>query len=218
MKRALSGAVGSALLASAFLFPGATAQSPSAGPSLAPAASPGAGGTSDAHPAHIHDGTCAAVGDVVAPLRDISTRGPGGGGVTTSAGVEFSVTRVDMTIPQILKSPHVINAHLSADQINTYIACGAITGKKNDRNLVVELQEQNGSGFHGIAFLQEDGNKTVVFAVLFNPAEATSSGIGNPSSSPAASFAPLPSVAPSLAPLPSAAASLAPLPSASRAP
>ncbi|MFN8620205.1 MAG: hypothetical protein U0869_05600 [Chloroflexota bacterium] len=199
MKRALTGAAGTALLASAFLLPSTAAQSPSAAPSMAPMGSPAAG-ASDAHPAHIHDGTCAAVGDVVAPLRDISINGPGGGGVTTGAGVEFSITRVDLTIPQMLKSPHVINAHLSADQIDTYIACGAIEGKKNDRNLVVELQEQNASGYRGIAFLQEDGDKTIVFTVLFDPAEGTGSPVGGPSTS----FAPLPSVAASLAPLPSA--------------
>ena len=59
MKRTSMGAASAALLASAILVPGALGQSPSVAPA-SPAASPAAAG--DAHPAHIHSGTCTELG------------------------------------------------------------------------------------------------------------------------------------------------------------
>lgn len=221
MKHARSLAAGTALLASALLVPGVAAQSPA--PSMAPLPSPAASlgtgmDTHASHPAHIHTGTCTELGDVVGPLRDIAPlQGAATGSLASLPGVEVSVSRVNLTIPQMLRDPHAINAHLSADQVDVYIACGEITGRRNDRNLVIPLAEQNASGYRGVAFLQDDGNRTVVFTVLFD-ATGTSDGTTGPMASPPVgpeaspslgipteSLAPLPSLAPVDSPVASAA-------------
>jgi hypothetical protein len=71
-------------------------------------------GATGGHPAHIHSGTCAELGDVVYPLTDVDASGE-------------SVTVVDVPLSDLLtKGPYAINIHLSADEIGTYVACGDI--------------------------------------------------------------------------------------------
>jgi hypothetical protein len=204
MKHGRTMVAGTALLASALLVPGVAAQSPA--PSVAPVGSPDASpatATGEVHPAHIHAGSCPTPGDIVAPLRDVTApRGGQTGSLTSIEGVEVSVTRVNPQIPQMLRDPHAINVHLSADDLDTYIACGDITGRRNDRNLVIPLAEQNGSGHRGVAFLQDDGNRTVVFTVLFS---GDGTGVIDPLASPPIGTEPSPSLdvpTESLAPLP----------------
>jgi hypothetical protein len=65
------------------------------------------------HPAHIHSGTCDDLGDVVFPLEDV---------------VEgSSESTVEASIDDILAADHAINVHLSADEMDVYVACGEIT-------------------------------------------------------------------------------------------
>ena len=71
-------------------------------------------GATGGHPAHIHSGTCAELGDVVYPLTDLDASGA-------------SVTIVEVPLADLLASgPYAINIHLSADEIGTYVACGDI--------------------------------------------------------------------------------------------
>jgi hypothetical protein len=71
-------------------------------------------GATGGHPAHIHSGTCAELGDVVYPLTDLDASGA-------------SVTTIDVPLAELLASgPYAINIHLSADEIGTYVACGDI--------------------------------------------------------------------------------------------
>lgn len=71
-------------------------------------------GATGGHPAHIHSGTCAELGDVVYPLTDVNASGE-------------SVTVVDVPLADLLSGgPYAINIHLSADDIETYVACGDI--------------------------------------------------------------------------------------------
>jgi len=132
-----------------------------------PAASPGesapAGDVSKVpHPAHIHNGTCANLGDVVAPLNDVTM-------IEGSDWVSASTTDVDLSIEDMLKSPHAIMAHASADQIGVYIACADLTGDPSSKRLVVALDDQNESGFYGVAFLQKTDGKTQVELSLTAP-------------------------------------------------
>jgi hypothetical protein len=72
-------------------------------------------GATGGHPAHIHSGTCADLGDVVYPLTDVDASGE-------------SVTVVDVPLADLLSGgPYAINVHLSADEIGTYVACGDVT-------------------------------------------------------------------------------------------
>ena len=109
------------------------------------------------HPAHIHSGTCADLGDVVFPLTDISLA-PTADGATPAAQpmmmhadeVLTSVTIVDDTLANLLAGRYAINVHESAENIGNYIACGDIAGEvrlhmRSDAppGLVIPLRELN---------------------------------------------------------------------------
>mgnify|MGYP006952613118 CR=1 FL=1 len=119
-----------------------------------------------ARPVHIHAGNCDELGDVVAPLTDLA--GPVGapvGQADRAAIGESSFTNVPLPLDAILAGDHAINAHLSAEEIGTYIACGEIGGILTPQGaLIVGLRESMDSGFTGVAFLipAADGASTDV--------------------------------------------------------
>jgi hypothetical protein len=124
-------------------------------------------------PAHIHAGSCDELGEVVAPLSDL-TLAAGGTGDTegtdaegAAAGnadaipAEYSFTTVDLSLDDILAADHAINIHESADNIDEYIACGDLGGTVDaNGSLVVGLQELNDSGYAGIAVLSPSTTAT----------------------------------------------------------
>jgi plastocyanin len=127
----------------------------------------------ETHPAHIHAGTCAELGDVVVPLNDVTVPEGTASGPQTSAMVEVSEgNRADIPLQEIIDGGHAINVHLSAEEIGTYIACGDIGGILNEREngegmeLFVQLHELNGSGHVGVAWLGADGDATNVGITL----------------------------------------------------
>jgi hypothetical protein len=129
-------------------------------------ATPFAQPVAPARPAHIHSGNCAELGDVVVPLTDLTQpAGDDVGQTERATSVESSFTTVPMTLDAILGADHAINVHLSAERIDTYIACGELGGAINATGaLVVGLREESISGFTGIAFLSPgaDGVSTDV--------------------------------------------------------
>lgn len=126
-----------------------------------------------AHPAHIHSGTCAQLGDVVFPLGDVSSEILVEG--TPMAGedmgpddneVEWSVTTVAAPLADIVAGGHTINVHESAENIGTYIACGDIGGvMMGSSDLAIGLGELNDSGYSGIARLHDNGDGTTTVTV-----------------------------------------------------
>ena len=70
-------------------------------------------GATGGHPVHIHTGTCDTLGEVVHGLTDIDANGE-------------SVTTVDTSLTDLLDGEFAINAHLSAEEISVYVACGNI--------------------------------------------------------------------------------------------
>lgn len=122
-----------------------------------------------AHPAHIHTGTCDALGDVAVPLNDVVVpEGTVSGPAAETPVMDSGGNRVEMPLQEIIDGGHAINVHLSSDQIDAYIACGNIGGIINEREngegreLLIPLEELNGSGYVGIAWLGEDGDATNV--------------------------------------------------------
>ena len=111
-------------------------------------------------PVHIHTGDCAQLGEVVYPLTDlVAPVGVGGGQADEAAQAESSFSTVPVTLETLLAGDHAINAHLSADEIGTYIACGEIGGVLDVNGaLIVGLRESSDSGFTGIAFLAPAGD------------------------------------------------------------
>ncbi|HEX5497811.1 MAG TPA: hypothetical protein VFX03_01235, partial [Thermomicrobiales bacterium] len=105
---------------------------------------------------HIHNGSCAQLGDVVYPLTNVSASGmmagmiamaatpssgmpaamatPGGltmspaTGATTAIPVETSQTLVDVSLADLLAKPYAVNVHESQANIQNYIACGDVGG------------------------------------------------------------------------------------------
>ena len=133
----------------------------------------------EAHPAHIHSGTCDQLGDVVYPLADVTY--PTGEQVGAAGGHEVKVSEVnhvDAPLQEIIDGGHAINVHLSAEEIGTYIACGNIAGVVHEREngegmeIVIALAELNDSGHAGIAWLGDDGEGgTNVIVSLIEPDE-----------------------------------------------
>jgi plastocyanin len=135
------------------------------------------------HPAHIHSGTCAELGDVVAPLMDVafSSTDVAKSGPDSAIPVKFSETVVDMPLQEIIDGGHAINVHKNADEIDAYIACGdiggAVTTDENGRSeLRIGLGALNGSGHTGVAWLGADGDSTQVTVMLIEPGTMASEG------------------------------------------
>ena len=132
-------------------------------------ATPASGGAGP-HPLHIHTGNCDELGAVVAPLTDlVSPEGDRVGQRNRAAAASTSYTSVPLTLDAILADDHAINAHLSAEQIDVYIACGEIGGTvAPDGSLTIGLRELNDSSYTGIAYLAPgaDGASTDVTVFL----------------------------------------------------
>jgi plastocyanin len=140
------------------------------------------------HPAHIHSGSCAQLGDVVAPLKDVAEPEGDHSGASTAFPLETSETIVDMTLQDILDGDHAVNVHKSADEIGVYIACGDIGGvvstdEGGRTELVIALGELNDSGYYGVANIgiDEGSDQTEVTVTIIEPG-AMVSGSGTESS------------------------------------
>jgi hypothetical protein len=164
---------------------------------------PAAMGGETPHPAHIHSGTCMELGDVVYPLTDVAgpdamaspssspaamdmmdmDEGTPMAGMDESAEVvATSMTDVEAALDDILAAEHAINVHESAENIGNYIACGDVTGEVTDGTLEIELQELNGSGYSGEAYLVDNGDGTTTVTVTLMKSE--SGMTGTPEASP----------------------------------
>lgn len=126
-----------------------------------PAPSPVA--VASGHPAHIHDGSCAALGAVAYPLENVIGTSVAASNVIA---VELGVTSIDVTLETILAAPRAINVHQSVDNIASYIACGDIGGTPNRSDLFIGLGELNGSGYSGIAWLHDNGDGSTTVSVF----------------------------------------------------
>ncbi len=75
-----------------------------------------AAGAEAPHPVHIHEGTCDDLNPEPAfPLEDVE-------GGTSS-------TTIDVGATELLEGEYAVNVHESADQLDTYIACGEIPSR-----------------------------------------------------------------------------------------
>ena len=155
-----------------------------------PSASPQAG-ASIAHPAHIFDGSCANVGDIVYPLNDLvlPPQGTPAPSDTTAATpgasleevVAYSSTTLEGTLDELLQGGYSLNVHESPEAIETHIACGDIVGPATDGAVTIDLPEVNGSGFDGIAVIRDQGDGTLSIEVFLSAVDG-----GSPGASPEA--------------------------------
>jgi plastocyanin len=140
------------------------------------------------HPAHIHSGSCADLGDIVYPLTDVALATAGEAfGAADAIPVEESDTDIDASLSSMLSAPHAINIHQSADAIQIYIACGDIGGRVVDGDLVIGLSELGGSGHSGIAVLDgDDEDETDVTIYLAKYGTSAAEEAAAPDTTPAA--------------------------------
>lgn len=133
------------------------------------------------HPAHIHQGTCAALDPNPAyPLNDIvlTPEASPAAGTATALQVATSVTTVDVALGDLLAGSWAINVHESATAIGHYLACGDIGGTPVADNLTIGLRLLGTDGYAGIAILHADGDQTTVtldLVVGIPPAPAAAS-------------------------------------------
>jgi plastocyanin len=131
------------------------------------------------HPAHIHSGTCATLGDVVYPLDNVGgdtimgTPAPESAvGADTAIPVEASITVVQASFADITGGEFAVNVHESAENIGNYIACGDVGGEVYGPSLAFGLGELNNSGFSGVAHLMDNGDGTTTVSVFLMESEA----------------------------------------------
>jgi len=144
------------------------------------------------HPAHIHSGTCAELGDVTYPLTDVGTEGADTGtpmaghemGTPASMGDmgspmsgdmaiaspaategETSLTIVAAPLADLAGGGYAINVHESAENIGNYIACGDIAGAADGADVTVQLATLNDSGYSGTATLHDNGDDTTTVTI-----------------------------------------------------
>jgi hypothetical protein len=160
-----------------------------AGAQATPEATPG-----HAHPAHIHSGSCAALGDVVAPLSDVSLNAINNAtpmaaemvGASTAIPVLSSITTVDMAFEDIIGGEHAINVHESAENIGNYVACGDVGGMMvGETDLLFGIAPLNDSGLSGVGALHDNGDGTTTVYVYLSTG-TSSGGTSSPVASPAA--------------------------------
>jgi len=147
------------------------------------------------HPAHIHSGSCATLGDVVYPLTDVGGMAMG----TPTAGDmmgtpemgemmasptsmdamsgdmamaspspmagEMSVTTVDVALSDLTAGDYAINVHESAENIGNYIACGDLKGATGGTDVTIDLATLNDSGYSGTAMLHDNGDGTTTVTI-----------------------------------------------------
>ena len=128
------------------------------------------------HPAHIHAGGCPGVGDVVAPLNDVTVVGNEAQGAEDHVHVDYGLSTVELTLDDILAADHAINVHQSADDMGTYIACGNIGGHDVNGSFLVGLGAVGDSGYSGIAWLTDNGDGTTDVEVAISHSGATEMG------------------------------------------
>jgi hypothetical protein len=131
----------------------------SAPPGSAAAARPAAqaGPLPPPRPVTLHAGSCAALGDVAQVLTDATYPIGEAQGQPSAVVSETSFTRVSLFLDELLASPHAVNVAESAENPGTSIACGDIGGVLDELGaFVIGLQEQNGSGYRGVAYIASD--------------------------------------------------------------
>lgn len=128
----------------------------------------------EGRPVHIHTGSCGEdeLGDVIQPLSNLLEAAGDIGGNDAAVPAETSFTNVPLVLEDILAEDHAINAHLSTEEVGTYIACGEVGGPvAEDGSLSIALKQQSDSGFTGIAFLSPgDDEATTDVSVFIAPA------------------------------------------------
>ena len=118
-------------------------------------------------PSHIHIGDCDELGEVVQPLNSLTVPVGAVSGNSDAVIAEAAFTNIPQSLDELLTEDHALKVHLSADQIQTYLACGDIGGAADaDGALIVGMKELDDSGYAGIAYLVPAANGSTSISVM----------------------------------------------------
>jgi hypothetical protein len=127
-------------------------------------------------PARIFAGRCGALGAEPAfQLIDVGSvegveEDESPSGALTAIPAEFSTTVVNTSLDTLLAAEHAIDVRVDAADPATSIACGDVGGPveagTDGAQLAVGLQERGQSAYSGIAWLQQEADRTLVRVFL----------------------------------------------------
>jgi hypothetical protein len=151
-------------------------------------------------PARIYSGRCGALGGEPAfQLIDVgsvegSEQGETPAGALTAIPAEFSTTVVNTTLADLLAAEHAVDIRVDDADPATSIACGDIGGPletgADGEELAVGLQERGNSAYSGIAFLQGQGDRTLVRVFLARGLEEGTASVAQAAAPAATEAAP----------------------------
>jgi plastocyanin len=127
--------------------------------------------------AHIHAGTCDELGIVVYSLPDLKTYRIDQSEAGGLGAIELITGTADVALSDLFTEPFSVHVHESAKDKQIYLACANVGGRpaapwNESDGLVLEAQEQNGSGYHGFATLRPtaDGETQITIALAVSEA------------------------------------------------
>jgi uncharacterized cupredoxin-like copper-binding protein len=128
-------------------------------------------------PSHIHAGDCDEPGEVIQPLTSLTVPVGEVSGNSDAVIAEAAFTSIPQSLEELLAEDHSLKVHLSADQIQTYLACGDIGGAADaDGALIVGMKELDDSGYAGIAYLVPAANGSTSVSVMIAQVVGDGSG------------------------------------------
>jgi hypothetical protein len=125
-----------------------------------------------ARPVTLNAGSCGNLGDAVEFMTDATYPVGEFQGQAGAVVAETSFTRVPHLLNDLLAEPYAINVAESHDNRDVSIACGNVGGVLDELGgFVIGLQEENGSGYSGVAYLaaEDDLGRTNI-SVFIVPA------------------------------------------------
>jgi hypothetical protein len=135
-------------------------------------------------PAEIRSGSCASIGDAVAPLENVVAPGRDEASLAGATPVEQSVTVVPQLLPDLLAGGYVVVVDKSIDEPGTPAACGVVGGMlAEDGSLAVGISPMEGSRLDGVAYFtpkRDDSGTTVTLLLVDNRAAEDVGGPAGP--------------------------------------
>lgn len=135
-------------------------------------------------PAELRSGSCASIGDSVAPLENVVAPGGDEVGPAGATPVEQSVTVVPLLLPDLLAGGFVVVVDKSTDEPGTPAACGVVGGPlAEDGTLAVGINPMDGSRLDGVAYFspkRDDSGTTVTLLLVDNRAAEEANGPSGP--------------------------------------
>lgn len=138
-------------------------------------------------PVALHEGTCQdPVPEPAFDAGDLQPRTPGEGqtavaedirGTLTGPPVLAASAEIATNIDAVLDpaTPYVIIVHQSAEDFNSYFACGEVGGPAFDDDVITAIRPLNSSGYAGIGIISAgEGDTTNVTTYLFEQVGALS--------------------------------------------